>query len=210
MIRKPMTFSRILMLVLVAGFVSVAASALYAANAGDREIQWAREVPSKCKAEDLRAGLDDLKRWPEWFKALDRVESPEGIVLSGAPQVGSRLVLQINPKRSPWSRFNLTVKVLEFEPGKAIRLELLDDSTGRLPQLFSRLEWKVELAEGSRGPVIRGSEVAQTRHWRSRVFGRLAERTLMNQVYYPDLIKFSELTLPKEPTFEFMPRGGGR
>jgi hypothetical protein len=41
-----------------------------------------------------------------------------------------------------------------------------------------------------------GEARARTRNWRARMYGRLASRTLMNQVYYPNLIKLGELAHP--------------
>ncbi len=68
-----------------------------------------------------------------------------------------------------------------------------------LIRLFDHLEWRLDFfpsPQGKEGGVIHASAIAHTRHWRSRFFGRIAEKIVMNQIFYPDLVKLAELKQP--------------
>jgi len=110
---------------------------------------------------------------------------------------GSILSLEMNSHRYLSQPFVLTAEVTEFQPLHTLRLKILEDSSGRLTRLFDHLEWQLDFeAQPGGGAIIHAREVAHTRYWKSRFFGRLAERILMNQVFYPDIIKLSELKQP--------------
>lgn len=160
----------------------------------NQELHFTREVKSKLDPTRLDRNLSSTTRWPQWFYSLSEVQSP------GAPlpkvEKGSILELQMDPKKGQSKKFKLTAEVTEYRPGELIQLKILDDSTGKLTRLFDTLEWKVEFLPNDQGSLIRGTAKAHTRHWRSRFFGRIAERILMNQVFYPNLIKLSELRQP--------------
>jgi hypothetical protein len=79
-------------------------------------------------------------------------------------------------------------------PGKRIALRITHDSKNRLTSYFDRLDWVVEVAPGSSGHALLKAEAsAHTSHWRARLFGRIADQILMNQVYYPDVFKLARL-----------------
>jgi hypothetical protein len=58
------------------------------------------------------------------------------------------------------------------------------------------VEWQIDFEAKEGGAMIHAQEMAHTRYWKSRFFGRIAERILMNQVFYPDIIKLSQLDHP--------------
>lgn len=168
------------------------------ANSPDRDLRLVREVPSVSKPEVLQNALNDLKQWPNWFHDLQEVQPQQA---DNPLAVGSRLKLIINSKKTPWSRFELTADVIESTPGRVIGLRIVEDSKGKLTHLFDRLEWRVELLNDSGAPagataVVRGTCVAHTAHWRARVFGAIAERIMLHQIFYPDMIKLAELKQP--------------
>ena len=103
----------------------------------------------------------------------------------------------MDPGKALRKKFDLTVQVLEYKRGRFLHLKVLSDSSGRLTQVFDRIEWTVEIQpKPNGGSLIRGTAVAHTCHWRSRLFGKLTERIVMNQVFYPNLMKLSELKQP--------------
>ena len=176
------------LIVLVLGAITLWMVSL--AQGPDRELVLFREFPSKVPITTVSAQVTDLKRWPEWFHALE-----EARVISGpstSPQVGSVIKLSIDTHKTPWSHFELVTRVEEFVPGKKFRLKVLEDSSGKLTTLFDRIEWMVEVEGEGSGSRIRGAATAHTSHWRSRVFGTLAEKILLHQIFYPNLLKLAE------------------
>ncbi len=166
---------------------------LYAAsvaNGPDFEIEFRREVTSGEPAAEISKAMTEVPEWPRWFHSLKEArESGSGEVL-----------LKIEPPKKQWKRFDMKVRVLEKTPAR-LRIEVLEDSTGKLTRLFERLEWEVSATPGTGETRITGICRATTRHWRSRLFGRLSQRVLMHQVFYPNLIALSRITQPAQKAF---------
>lgn len=162
----------------------------------DLDLTFSRQVPSPFEAAHLDRQISSVTRWPGWFISLARVDTEPSD--SKMISQGSILKLHIDPKKGQKKRFDLTFKVTEYVPTQKLHLMLLDDSSGRLVRLFDRVEWILELQPNpkTKGSLIRGTAIAHTRHWRSRFFGRVSERILMNQIFYPNLVKLAELTHP--------------
>jgi hypothetical protein len=173
----------------------------YLALGPDQELHFERSVPSALSVEHLDRQIRSVTRWPQWFFTLDRVEPLSAKSEAETPflvEKGQKWVLQMDAHRPLKKPFQLTVEVQDFVPLHHLRLKLLDDSSGKLTRLFDVLEWDVELlpAAGGPGSVLVGRARAHTHHWKARLFGRLVERILMNQVVYFDLMKLSELRHP--------------
>ena len=167
------------------------------ASRPDMDLHLTREVTSDLDLHTLGYSIGTLSDWPKWFFSLDSVEimgSPADKTLKTA----SILKLHMDPKRGPWSKFDILVRVLDYQPGHSIRMQVIADSKNKLTLLFDRLEWQVDLiAQGSESTLVRGTVQGHTSHWRSRIFGQLFPHILMNQVYYPDIIHLALLDKPE-------------
>lgn len=179
------------------------------ANGPDVELQFQKTIPSKLEASWIIRNMDAVTRWPQWFHSVDKVT----LLNSDHLQTGAQLLIQIDPKKGKRKRFSLKAEVLDYQPGHLLRMKILEDSSLRLTRLFDNLEWKIEikpaqqagtLATQAQRPsrqappetILVGTSSGKTRHWRSRLFGHLSEKILMHQVFYPNLIKLSELRQP--------------
>jgi hypothetical protein len=176
------------------------------ANGPDFDLSFTREVPSTLDAKTLDEALRATVNWPRWFFSLAdaKIVDVTGLPFPLAAQTvstGSIVRLSIDPKKGRWKKFVVQVRVSEYVPGKRLSLHVLSDSKNRLDKYFDRLDWTVDLlptTEG-KGTLIRGTELAHTSYWRTRLFGRIASRIMMNQVFYPDLIQLGVLTRPSPP-----------
>ena len=167
----------------------------------DFDLQFSREIPSDLSSERLFRNISYVNRWPQWFYHLDGVEG----IHEGAPlRPGSLLVMKMNPHKGINKPFDLSAEVIRYVPNNQLSLKILNDSTGRMSQLFESLEWNIELIENLKGSgsLIRGTSRARTRNWRSRFLGRISEKILMNQTFHPDLMKLSELRRPYQEGLE--------
>ncbi len=175
-------------------------------GAPDLDLYFVRDIPSQLSPERLEKNISSVARWPQWFFSLAKVTIVNSPSLKLATtrlddqsliEKGSILKLEIDSHRFLSKPFELTAEVLEYKPLQTLRLNILDDSSGRLTRLFDRIEWKLDFeAKPGGGTLIHARESAHTRHWKARLFGRISERILMNQVFYPDVIKLSELKHP--------------
>ncbi len=149
-----------------------------------------RRFRSSLSPDRLSRNLSSTSRWPQWFHSLAQVVGPSTL------EKGSQLTLKIDPKKGPKKKFDLQAEVIESIPSRLLHLKITGDSSGRLTHLFDRLEWKIEIDPTEQGSSIHGIALAHTRHWRARLFGRLTEKILMNQVFYPNLIQLADLKQP--------------
>ena len=164
----------------------------------DQELHFTREIPSALSPERLNRNIESVSRWPEWFYSLDKAtltnpvaHSPEGII-----QPGSLIQLHIDPHKGPFRKFDLTVQVTQYVPNQMMEIKIVQDSSGRLPNLFDSVFWKLEFLRTEKGSLIRGTAKAHTCHWKSRFFGKIAEKIMMNQIFYINVIKLAELRQP--------------
>ncbi len=180
------------LLVLILGSFSLLLFGL--SRSPDLNLSFSRQVSSHLEIDRLERNISSITRWPGWFFSLSNVELIESD--SKIISQGSILKLKMDPKKGKKKRFELTVKVTAYIPHQKLHLTLLDDSSGRLVRLFDHLDWIVEIKPNSKGSLIQGKAIAHTRHWRSRFFGRISEKILMNQIFYPNLVKLAELKQP--------------
>ncbi len=180
--------------VLAFGSITLYCAAL--AQGPDRELTFTREVVSQFSIDHFEPFIANLSQWPKWHYSLSEakaMDSSRKELSTQKLQAKMQVRLKLVPPNRPWKKFEVLLSVLEYDPGRFLHLALLEDSSGRLTTLFDRLEWKIKwIPEGS-GTLIQGSLLAHTSHWRSRLFGALAQRILLNQLFYPDLIKMGNL-----------------
>lgn len=210
--RKPWMF-RASFFVAVMGALLMYLGAL--ANGPDLDLTFSRDVPSDLATVQLAPAIDQVSNWPTWFfSATSAVLLDDDGTPAKTPKIiagQSRVRLTIDPHGNHRHKFDLTLRVLDYTPGLKLRLLVAGDSTARLPRQFENLEWTIELAKSPAGTdartVIHGTESAHTHNWRSRMFGRMATRTLMNQVFYPDLLGLAKSGNLKN--MDLFPSGGG-
>jgi hypothetical protein len=194
----------------VAGF-SVAALA-YLGRGPDYPIEWTREVPSRHGFEVLEPALRDMRFWPIYMRELKEAHTiragTPALALKAPfeiPGVGSEILLAIEPKGKEWKRYQVRAEVIALEPGRKIRFRLLEESTGKTVRLLDGLEWEVSVhpSEGrwkERGypSFVRGVAYAKTRSRRSRILGRVFRRSMMNQIYWIDLVRLASFVENQE------------
>jgi hypothetical protein len=178
----------------------------------DLDLSFARNIPTTLTPERLEKNVSSVARWPQWFFSLAKatiLDSPSlrlaSKQLGGATPLaydpsliekGSILKLEIDSHRFLTKPFELIAEVTEYQPSNTLRLNILSDSSGRLTRLFDHIEWQLDFETKEGGAMIHAQERAHTQHWKARFFGRIAERILMNQAFYPDVIKLSGLQHP--------------
>jgi hypothetical protein len=177
--------------------LSFIAFVFFAALGPDRELRFLREIPSSLDPERLDRNISAVSRWPQWFFSTAEVQllNSEGKT-DQKLQKGSIVQLKIDPRKGERKRFLLTAEVTDYIPAQRLTLKILKDSTGRLNRLFDDMHWNIELVSRKQGSLIRGTITARTHHWRARLFGQMSEKILMNQIFYPNLIKLAELKQP--------------
>lgn len=184
--------------------LAVAVVCALAGQGPDRDLVFTREAPTSLSAETLKQTVWSLNNWPRWFHSLNKAERMD---IAGRPfpqrdqsvETGALIRLEIRPHRGERrGSFELLTRVVEYDPGKTLMLQIVEDRSGRVFKLFDRLLWKIELLPGGQ-PIIRGTETVRTRSWRARVLSRLAERIVLNQLFYPDIMALAEFTQPLGP-----------
>jgi hypothetical protein len=182
--RTGLTF---LVLAIVAAWIGIA---LLMAQAPDVTLTLDRRIRSSLSPERLERNIGSPCRWTQWFYSLAQVNGPDTI------EKGALFTLHIDPNKGNKKKFELEAQVIDYIPSRLLHLKITRDSSGRLTHLFDQLEWKIEIDPIENGAVLHGMVLAHTHHWRARLFGRLAEKILMNQVFYPNLIQLADLKQP--------------
>lgn len=159
---------------------------LLGASLPDRTLEMERVVYSKELPETIAATIDQVEDWPEWHFQLEksRIIGPSPLV------VGSRIEWILKPREWKIAVWELEVK--EYVPGRKVRLAFVRDEPAKLDRTLQQLEWSIErLPETPDHQVpIRGYVTVRTRGARSRLLALVAEKIILNQVFYPDLTKF--------------------
>ncbi len=181
---------------------------VYLASGPDRDLHFSREIPSQLEPARIDRNFSAMTRWPQWFFSLSEVQvlNSENVADKTLPQVlkpGETLQLDIDPHKGKSKRFQIRAEVTKYSPGQSLSLKILQDSSHRLTRLFDQIEWTLEIKPHGHGSLLRGTATAHTSHWRSRLLGYFAEKIIMNQIFYPDLIKLSEL---RQPFSDLSPR----
>ncbi len=165
---------------------------VYTASHGpDQMLHLSRTIPTELSPERLTRNISATSRWPQWFYSLSEV--------TGELKKGSVLLLKIDPQKGLHKKFELKARVEEYEENDQkhiLQLKIIQDSSERLTRLFDDLDWKIEILPHGTGSLIQGTVTAHTCHWKSRLFGQFAEKILLNQIFYPNLIQLSELRQP--------------
>lgn len=166
-------------------------------------LTFTREASSQLELALLTQKLDNVSEWKSWFHSAKeiRIIDSQNRPLPQAEQrarEGALLEIQIDPGKGARRRFQIAARITRFEPGKLLELEILDDSSGKIVRLFDHLSWKIELAQDleKKQILITGTETAHTSHWRSRLFGRIAPRVILNQLFYPNLLVLANPETP--------------
>jgi hypothetical protein len=176
----------------LSGFLGVTALLLFFSRGPDIDLHFYRVIPSAMEVTRIERNLGATSRWPQWFHSLQKVTP----VSNQAIQPGSVFELQILPHRGGSKPFVLTMEVTDYIPAQKLSLKLIHDSSSKLTRLFDQLNWEIQILPDPQGSRIIGSAVAHTKTWRARLFGRISEKILMNQIFYPDLIRLAELRQP--------------
>jgi len=178
---------------------------LWAGNGPDFELQMVREVPTTIPLPQLQKAMGATINWPEWHFNTRQVQAIDltGLAYPAKAQwieSGTLLIFSMEPPKKEWKRFLIRARIDEYVPGSRLRLSFIEETKGRIQKLLSDLNWTLEiLPDPATGHhLIRGTVRASTLSARARIFGRLAPRILMNQVFYPDLEKLARLEFPKD------------
>jgi hypothetical protein len=170
----------------------------FLAQGPDGDVQFIREVPVQISRSTLNETLNSLPLWKKWFFTMSGVErvDRQGHPLPPREQVlapGAIVAFHVDPKKGKSRRFELLTEITEFVPGQSVTIRVLEDSHGKLTHLFDRIEWRIQVLEPDATHPLRvaGTETAHTAHWRARLFSKISGRTLLNQLFYPDLITLS-------------------
>jgi hypothetical protein len=192
--KKP---SRIGKFLILGALIAPVIPCVYFATGPDRELHFVREVYSNLDPQRLDRNLSAVNRWPQWFYSASTVRILDEAVAPGATlKKGALIRFSMNQQKPARKRFELTAEVIDYAPAQRLELKILKDSSGRLDRLFKSMVWKISVEPRNTGSLIHAEAVAQTRSWRSRLFGGISERILMNQTFYPDVLKLSELKQP--------------
>jgi nitrogen fixation protein len=168
------------------------------AHGPDIDIVMVREFPSEVDIEQIHKAVSDISAWPQWFYSLKEAKMLDGFfrplsIRDWILKPGAIVELSVDPKKGPWKRFTLLTTIVQYVPKKELSMNILKDSSGKLNTAFSRLDWKIEFEPHPKGTLIRSTVSARAIHWRSKLFGTIAKKILLTQVFYPDLLKLAGL-----------------
>lgn len=188
----------------ILGFITAALLfCWWEARMPNESLSFSRDVTSKLSPSEISQKIENVSEWKSWFHDVKEVQvmDAQNHPLPKAEQkahAGALLEIQVDPGKGAHRKFQIAARITRYEPGKALELEVLDDSSGKILKLFDHLSWKIELSEDTQNKlvVIHGTETAHTTHWRSRLFGRLAPRVLLNQLFYPNLLVLANPVTP--------------
>ena len=168
-------------------------------------LQFDRVVPLTTSPDVLKRALHEVPLWARWFHTMGKVErvditeSPMAVP-DQTPEKGALIRFLIDPKKGDHRKFFLFAEVIDYVPEKKLSLRLRDDRSGKLHKLFNQVIWELEVipAEGKLPVRLHGSARATSNSFRARFWGRSAEKVLMNQVYFIDLIGLAEFSLTEQ------------
>lgn len=169
------------------------------ASGPDYTVGFRREVVSRLPESQLSQALLRVRDWPKWFSSVidAQVVDASDRPLPKDKQLttpGALILLKVNSGRGYSGPFEIVLQVTRLVPGSFLELKVLDESTGRLFHYFGSIVWRIELHREDHATRIIGTESVRTANWRSRVFGRIARKIMMSQIFYPDLIKLADPT----------------
>lgn len=171
-------------------FLAVVVSGIWLAREPDFELRFERSVPYQGSFDRAVRNLSDIRTWTEWFHSVEKV--------TGTLEAGKTVTLYVNPRKGEWKKFSVELHIMEMvKTPELTRLtvRVWGDSKGKLQRVFDDISWRIEARPGH----ILGAARARTRHWRSRLTGRLDPVSVMNQVFYPDLMRLATRLDPSSP-----------
>lgn len=168
------------------------------ASGPDYTLGFDRQVESRLPESRLVDAFMKVTDWPSWFSAVVKAQVIDASdhPLPASQQIASKgamILLRVDSGRGLEKPFDLMLQVTRIIPGRMLELRVLDDSSGRLFHYFDSILWRLDLQQEDDGRTrILGNESVRTANWRSRIFGRIAGRIMMSQIFYPDLIKLAD------------------
>lgn len=190
--------------------VGMGALLIWAARGPDFELRLEREVRTPVPPTQLQKAVGATINWPDWHFNTREVLAIDftGFAYPARDQwvkKGSLLELSMEPPKKEWKRFLIRARVLDYVPGELLSVAFIEETKGRIQKLLSELTWTLRFeplpadASGRPMTLIRGTATARTLSAKGRIFGRLAPKILMNQVFYPDLERLGRLEFPRDP-----------
>lgn len=143
-------------------------------------------VYSKELPEAIGAAIDHIEDWPKWHFQLERARLTDAKTI----RTGAHIEWILKPRE--WKTSIWQIEVRDYQPGHKIRLAFVSDNPPKLERTLKDIEWTVErLPETPDGLTpIRGRVTARTASGRARLLSLVAEKVILNQLFYPDLAKF--------------------
>ncbi len=173
-----------------------------AADGPNRTVSWTRVYTSALPPKRLTEALTAVaSNWPNWHfhtvqaQVVDGDDHPLPLNFQFI-ETGSRVVLTQEVKGRKSKRYGLLLRVVEYLPGKSLRLALERDTKGQISALVEDLEWKIDLAPEGAGTRITAQIWGTTRSARARALAFLAEGVLMNQLWLADIEALSKIEQP--------------
>ncbi len=203
-------------LVLTGSIAIMIGSIAYLSRGPDFPIEWSREVPSKHTPAELAPALQDIRYWPVFHHALkdallyapgDGKLSRDDVPLGTFDrfEVGQLARFRIEPKGKEWKRFQIMGEITQVETGRRLAFRMTDESSGKTKRLLADFRWGVSVREATEAEklaghraFVRGEATAVTKNARSRFFGRIAAKILMNQIYQIDLVRLANFEANQE------------
>lgn len=199
------------------GSVAITIASIATLSRGpDFPLEWTREVPSKHTPAELAPALQDIRYWPVFHHALkdallyspgDSKLSRDDVPIGTFDRLesGQLARFRIEPKGKEWKRFQIMGEITQVEPGRKLAFRMTDESSGKTMRLLSDFTWAVSIREATEAEklaghrsFVRGEATAVTKNGRSRFFGRIASKILMNQIYQIDLVRLANFEANQE------------
>jgi hypothetical protein len=180
--KHPFTSTVISMMAILIG--SIAVSGIK----NDFHIKTKKIFLSELTIETLENKWSSTTRWANWFFNLDSVIFPKGTY-----EPGDFIKLKVTSPKKYQKPFYLTLKVENYVPKRTLKLKLVEDSSQKITKLLSDIIWNIQIENDETGKNKIIAEIsATTKTWKSRFYGSYAKDILLNQIFYPDLISFTE------------------
>lgn len=174
------------------GATILAVATAYLARGPEVSLHFRRDVPlQQNQIQRAKRWIENPQRWPQWFHSGSSIEWSSPVAAKELTR-GAQARLTVDPKKTTWKRYQIFLtltSVIRAHDHLEIQLRLDGDSQGKIQRVFKDIHITVRLDDSG----IHGSATAMTNSWRTRLTARLSERTVMNQIFYPHLLKLARL-----------------